>query len=74
MNGTEPNLKEKYDNAAFLTVNTDVSDTEPFLRVRWIAPYNATWKNYIFYHGVAFDLASYLDQPLHELTKAASSL
>lgn len=51
-----------------------MSDTESFLRVRWIAPYPATWKTYIFYHGVAFDLAPYLDQPLPELMNAASSL
>ncbi|HJK77557.1 MAG TPA: hypothetical protein O0Y06_06495 [Methanocorpusculum sp.] len=51
-----------------------MGNTEPTTKItyRWIAPQPATWKTYIFYRGIAFDLAPYLDQSLRELLEATS--
>jgi hypothetical protein len=53
-----------------------MSDTEPNPKItyRWIAPQPATWKTYVFYRGIALDLAPYLDRPLREIINAASQV
>lgn len=53
-----------------------MSNREPTTKItyRWIAPPPATWKTYVFYRGIAFDLAPYLDRQFNDVMNMASQV